>query len=95
VSGDGLKGFFAKLEGDAALQERVRALGESEGREEALCRLAADEGFAFTLEELRAERARPPVAALDDSSLEEVTGGLGCGVGAAASLGPGENIPLG
>jgi len=75
-----LTAFFEKLQTDAALQEKTRALFGAEDREAALCRLAAAEGFTFTVEELRSEQAGSAVASLDDDSLRRVVGGLGCGL---------------
>jgi predicted ribosomally synthesized peptide with nif11-like leader len=84
MSREDLSAFFEKLQTDAELQEKARALFGAEDREGALCTLAADEGFTFTVEELRAEQAHPSVASLDDDTLKEVVGGF-CGVSGAVS----------
>lgn len=83
-----LSAFFEKLQSDAALQEKTRALFGADDREEALCALAAEEGFTFTADELRSEQARPSVAALDDASLREVVGGIGCDVSGSVGAHP-------
>ncbi len=75
-----LTAFFERLQTDAALQEKTRELFGADDREEALCRLAAGEGFDFTVEELRSEQAKPALAGLDDESLKEVVGGIGCDI---------------
>lgn len=95
MSVDDLTAFFERLQGDAALQEKVRALFGAEDRVAALCALAADEGFEFTAEELRSEQAKPSKAVLDDATLKEVVGGAGCGLPGFQSGAPSGSIPMG
>lgn len=93
MSIEDLTAFFARLHDDAALQEKARAVsGSDEERLAAVCRLAADEGYTVTPEDLRSEQARPAAAALDDETLQEIVGGgAGCaipGVTQAHQVGP-------
>ena len=70
---DDLKAFFAKLETDADLQAKARALQDSTADERVagLCALAADAGFTVTAEDLKSAAAE-----LDDQSLRAVVGGI-------------------
>ena len=78
---DDLKAFFAKLETDADLQAKARALqGSAEDeRVTGLCALAADAGFTVTPEDWKSAAAGAAAAELDDESLRAVVGG-GCEV---------------
>ena len=80
MSIDDMMAFFARLQEDPALQEKARAVsGPDEERLDAVCELAAAEGFTVTPEDLRSEQAKPAVAALDDETLQQVVaGGAGC-----------------
>ena len=75
---DDLKAFFAKLESDADLQAKARALQGSAADERVagLCALAADAGFSLTAEDLSSAAAGSAAAELDDQSLRAVVGGL-------------------
>jgi len=75
---DDLKAFFTKLETDAALQDRARALQGStdDERVAGLCALAADAGFTVTPEDWKSAAAGAAVAELDDESLRAVVGGI-------------------
>ena len=77
---DDLKAFFAKLESDADLQAKARALQGSAADERVagLCALAADAGFTLTAEDLSSAAAGSAAAELDDESLRAVVGGW-CG----------------
>ena len=77
---DDLKAFFAKLETDADLQAKARALQGSadEERLAGLCALAADAGVAVTPEDWKSAAAGSAAAELDDESLRAVVGGV-CG----------------
>ena len=86
-----LTAFFERLQTDAALQEKTRELFLADDREEALCRLASAEGFSFTVQELRSEQGKPALAALDDESLQEVVGGIGCDVPGGIVMHPAGN----
>jgi predicted ribosomally synthesized peptide with nif11-like leader len=90
-----LSAFFEKLQADAALQEKARALSGTDDAPAALCALAAAEGFTFTPEELSSEQAKPAFAALDDETLREVAGGAGCSVVGFFSPQQGAGQPLG
>ena len=87
MSIDDMTAFFARLQEDPALQEKARAVSRSdEERLDALCKLAADEGFSVTPEDLRSEQAKPAVAALDDETLQQVVGGgQGCTIPGSAA----------
>ena len=75
---DDLKAFFAKLETDADLQAKARALQGSAADERVagLCALAADAGFTVTAEDLKSAAAGSAAAELDDQSLRAVVGGI-------------------
>lgn len=96
MSIEGLTAFFARLQEDTDLQEKARAAdGTDEEKLAALCALAADAGFAVSPEDLRAARADPARAALEDETLEDVSGG-GCSVTGAVAFGSGGSItPMG
>ena len=75
---DDLKAFFAKLETDADLQDKARALQGStdDKRVAGLCALAAEAGFTVTPEDLSSAAAGSAAAELDDQSLRAVVGGV-------------------
>ena len=81
-----LTAFIAKLEVDAGLQVKAKALQglpESE-RLSGLCSLAAEEGLSVDPEDWAAEALAPSAADLDDEALRAVAGGGGCGETAGA-----------
>jgi predicted ribosomally synthesized peptide with nif11-like leader len=92
VSRNDLTAFFERLQTDVALQEKARAVSDAADREEAFCRLASDEGFTFTVEELRAEQQARPQARLDDETLKGVAAGS-CTIGGLYNPQPSE--PMG
>ena len=79
---DNIRIFLQRVAEDAALQEQVKALAGQDAAqaEEAVMKLAAEQGLPFTAEELQAFAAEEAKAAtergdLSDSELEQVAGG--------------------
>ena len=104
MSIDDLTAFFAKLEGDEALQDEALSLQGVRGEERlaGLMRLAAQHGFSVTASDWAHEAAGPAIAALEDEQLRDIVGG-GCAdtaglagaqgsLGAAAGCGCGQGV---
>jgi predicted ribosomally synthesized peptide with nif11-like leader len=90
MSIEDLTTFFARLETDPGLQKAAKALQDvaEDERLAGLCRLAAAEGLSVTAEDVRSEAARPAAAALEDTELKEVVGGMFCLAPGRVSLAP-------
>ena len=85
-----LTAFIAKLETDAGLQEKAKALqGRSdEERLSGLCKLAADAGLVVSPDDWASQALLPAAAKLDDEVLRGVVGGLCSSPGLASGPPP-------
>ena len=100
MSAEDLRAFFARLEGDAALQERAAALSTASeaDRADGLRRLAAELGLDVTADDLAAAAALPGAAALEDEQLKDVAAANGsCSIpgGVAGSSSATGMVPMG
>lgn len=75
MSVEKVNAFFEKMEEDKELREKLKALAEREGAQDAdLVQMACSAGFEFTAEDLQKARAAEP-GRLSDKELGAVAGG--------------------
>lgn len=104
MSMENAKAFYEKVTADQGLQQKIGGLAKEDpkGIEGIILKVAKENGFEFTAEEMKAftaEKAKTasPTGELNDSELEAVAGGklvdwimasaLSCGVYCAATAG--------
>lgn len=99
MSAEDTQAFFARLEADAALQDKARAVqsGPADERVAGLTALAAELGLNVTAADLQEAGAEAAGEKLSEKALGGVVGGLGCqspGLGIGNSW-EGPQVPLG
>ena len=82
MSVENMKALFEKVEGDEALQAKVKVLTEKhEGQSEAavaeLVKVAAEAGYDFSADHV-AQAQKLAAGELSDDDLEKVAGGYSC-----------------
>ena len=70
-----IKAFFEKAKTDNELMAKLNELGEKEAQEEEIIRLAAENGFTITAEEIEQARNTQLTGELSEEELDKVAGG--------------------
>jgi predicted ribosomally synthesized peptide with nif11-like leader len=90
MSIENARAFYEKVKGDQSLQQRIGELAKEKPAETEviIIKVAAENGFSFTLEEMKAVIAEvaPEGGELSDAELEAVAGGGGKSAAIAASI---------